>query len=183
MKVLELSSAHGGMLEIYRHFGHEILGNDHANFLHEGAEERPGHRTEIVTASTGGEAISQEITWPYRKIVESIDLPTTIFDAGKTPYPLEDKNVDYLMTFQAIEHYCHPLAWPALIDEFCRVARRAIIVMLNPLHGHLVNDNEYGIAFEDARKLLARFDRNGFRCTSVHIQWAQALGFKLTAAS
>lgn len=186
-KVFEMSTAHGAMLEIARHFGHEVLGNDFANRLDQ----------HDVSASTTHRKLSDEgfeekindpavkdgvaLDWPYRLIIESIDIPVTLFDAGHAPYPLEDKSQDVLICAQAIEHYCHPDHWMELMDEFCRITRKTIVIIMNPLFGHFADDPEYVASFEKFRHELQRYRRNGFTTTSCHILWSEALGFKLTA--
>lgn len=186
-KVFEMSTAHGAMLEVARYFGHEVLGNDFANRLHQhDVSASTTHRKlsdadfeQTVTDPVvkGGTALD----WPYRPIIEAIDMPITLFDAGHTPYPLEDKSQDVLICAQAIEHYCHPDHWMELMDEFCRITRKTIVIIMNPLFNHFADDTAYVTAFEQFRTDLQAYRRNGFTTTSCHIQWAEALGFKLTA--
>ena len=177
-RVLELSTAHGAMLEIYRHLGHEVLGADYANFEFEGADPNARQRDAERVTTPAAEVTDKEISWPYREFVEAIDLPVILFDAGRTPYPLDDKSQDYLLTFQAMEHYCHPSAWNQIITEFCRITTTAIVIMINPLHPHLAQIEGYTEAFDEARQMMRNWNACGFQCTSVHIQWGDALGFK-----
>ena len=44
-QVLELSTAHGGMLEVARHFGHGVMGTDYANFVY---TRTPGKRLRMA---------------------------------------------------------------------------------------------------------------------------------------
>ena len=186
--VFELSTAHGAMLEVCRHFGHNILGNDYVNMVSgqpgESSAYRPLNAQLAREKDDHGQKLAEvqfEQDWPYRQIIEALDIPITIFDAGFIPYPLESKSQDYLFCFQAIEHYAHPDHWPDLVDEFCRIARKAVIILLNPLYEDFAGKPGYADAFEAARRDLKCFDRNGFRCTAVQMHWGQALGFKLTA--
>ncbi len=187
--VLELSTAHGAMLEIFRHFGHEVMGTDYANMV---SEKHPGGSAIYRRVNDAafkrktddyGLNIDDDdmIDWPYRPIIDAIDLPVTLFDAGITPYPFDDKQYDYVMCFQAIEHYCHPRDWMQLVDEFCRIARKSVFIMLNPMQKKLAEDAEYSTEFNRFRLGMRNFRKNGFVCTSCHIHWSQVLGFKLTA--
>lgn len=186
-RILELSTAHGAMLEVYRHFGHQVIGNDFANFVGTGDDSTNFRQLDEevkrevddfgIRASEDGKFAD----WPYRPLTEAIGLPMSIFDAGRTPYPFEDKSQEYLLTFQAMEHYCHPGDWRKLLDEFCRIATTGVVVMLNPLHPHLSGREGYKEAFENARHMLRGYNANGFRCVAVQLAWSQALGFKLMA--
>lgn len=189
--VFEMSTAHGGMLEVCRHFGHSILGNDYLNFTMgqskgQGAVHRPLN-AEIADREVDdydlpvpkdGEPLSE---WCYRPIIEAMEIPMALFDGGKVPYPLEDKSHDYLFCMQAIEHYCHPDDWDEIIAEFCRISRRAIVIYLNRVPKHLAHQPDYVAAFDRARNRLRDWNSQGFECTNVQLRFQQALGFKLTA--
>jgi len=187
--VLELSTAHGGMLEVARHFGHSVMGSDFANMVY-----RRNNQPMAVFRDLNDQDFSRETDdhgipigaggisdWPYRHIIESIDLPMTIFDGGKTPYPFADNSYDVVMSFQAIEHYCHPKGWMDVVAEMCRISRRTVFLMINPMHPRLNTDETYEPAFDAFRLAMRDFDRNGFGCVATFINWNQALGFKLTA--
>lgn len=186
LEVLELSTAHGAVLEVLRHFGHRVTGNDYANFVASG-EGRALLRAPGETIS--GRAVDdygiplgpdgEAADWPYRPIIESIGIPMKLFDCGRLPWPIADKSVDVVLSLQAIEHYCHPSGWDEIVAEMCRVARRTVVVLLNPLRADLARDADYARAFETARLRLRDWDRDGFRCIGCHIAWGQALGFKL----
>ncbi len=188
--IFEMSTAHGGMLEVARHFGHTVLGNDFPNMLNNKQTElasthrRLNDETFVCETDNHGIQIPKDHKvhdWPYRPIIEAIDIPMTLFDAGRTPYPLADKSKDVLICMQSIEHYCHPQDWMLILDEFCRITRKTILIMLNPVIGHFANDPFYTECFEKARHDLHMYRRNGFRTTSCHIQWSQVLVFKITA--
>lgn len=186
--VLELSTAHGAMLEILRYYGHNVMGTDYANMAwsKDGAALAQFRKLNDPTFERERDDLGNYIDpvkpdWPYRHVVESIDLPMTIFDAGKAPYPFADKSYDVTMCFQAIEHYCHPDDWMDLIDEFCRISRRTVFVMLNRLIPEFRAKEDYNKAFNRFRLGMRNYRKNGFVCTGSFVHWDQALGFKLTA--
>lgn len=188
-RVFEMSTAHGGMLEVCRHFGHDVLGNDYLNFVQgqangEGAVHR-GVNEEITDREfddylrpipKDGSPVQ---SWAYEQIIKSIDVPIKLFDGGITPYPIDEKSQDVLFCMQAIEHYCHPDDWGVVLDEFCRITTESIVILLNKLPGHLEKQPEYVEAFERAKIALRDFDRNGFSCSAVHVYWGEALGYRL----
>ncbi|MGH1446463.1 MAG: class I SAM-dependent methyltransferase [Cognatishimia sp.] len=190
-RVLEMSTAHGGMLEVLRHFGHEVMGNDYANLLRSKGHGSALFRNLNDSSFTPkvddfGIALPEEgeelADWPYRKIIESINIPMALFDGGKTPYPFEDKSFDVLMCMQAIEHYCHPKDWMKVVDEFCRITNKTIIILLNPKMETIAGEpDDYAVAFDEARQALRQYRKNGFVCSSSHMMWGETLGFKLTA--
>ncbi len=186
--VLEMSTAHGAMLEVLRHYGHRVMGTDYANMAwsKDGAAmsqfrelNDPTFKREVD--DHGNPIDPQKPDWPYRHIVESIDLPMTVFDAGQVPYPFEDKSYDMVMCFQAIEHYCRPEDWMTIVDEFCRISRKSVFVMLNRLIPEFRAKKDYRQAFDSFRHELRSYRRNGFYCSGTFVHWDQALGFKLTA--
>ena len=184
--VLELSTAHGGMLEILRHYGHNVMGTDYANMVwsKDGAAQAQFRKLNdesfVREVDDRGNPIDPEKPdWPYRHIVESIDLPMTVFDAGQVPYPFEDKSFDMVMCFQAIEHYCHPTEWMALVDEFCRLSRKSVFILLNRLIPEFRARPDYLEAFTEFRRGMRSYNKNGFVCVASHIHWDQAYGFRL----
>jgi hypothetical protein len=186
--VLEMSTAHGSMLEILRHFGHRVMGTDYSNMVwsKDGAAMAQFRKLndESFTREIddyGNPIDPEKPDWPYRHIVESIDLPMTVFDAGQVPYPFEDKSYDMVMCFQAIEHYCHPEDWMTIIDEFCRISRKSVFVMLNRLIPEFRAKPDYNASFNAFRHQMRSYRKNGFACTASFVHWDQALGFKLTA--
>lgn len=182
--VLELSAAHGGMLEVLRHYGHNVMGSDYANMVSKrnGEEMRQFRKLNDKTFVRQEDDFGLPIDnadWPYRPICEAIDLPMTIFDAGKTPYPFDDKSYDYTMCFHAIEHYCHPDDWMDLVDEFCRITRKTVFIMLNRLVPEFRAKEDYNEAFTTFRRNMRDYNKNGFRCQATFVHWDSALGFKL----
>jgi len=188
LDVLELSTAHGAMLEVARHFGHNVMGTDYANMVwaKQGADmaqfrDLNDPSFDRKTDDNGRTIDRAQPDWPYRHITQSLDLPMTIFDGGEIPYPFEDNSYDVVMCFQAIEHYCHPDHWMALIDEYCRISRQTVFVLLNRLIPEFREIEDYRTAFHDFRRDMRSYDRNGFRCAGCFVHWDQALGFKLSA--
>lgn len=190
-KVLEMSTAHGGMLEVLRYFGHDVTGNDYVNMV-AGDEAglalyRPANAEGFERETDDyGLPVPQSGTalqdWPYRKIIEAMEIPMALFDAGKTPYPFDDKAFDVLLCFQAIEHYCHPDDWAKILAEFCRITQKTIFVMLNPKMERLPSEPEgYNAAYLRARMALRNFKAHGFICSGCFMHWGEPVGFKLTA--
>ncbi len=186
--ILELSTAHGAMLEILRHHGHNVMGTDYANMAwsKDGSAMSQFRKLnddsfEREVDDRGNTIDVEKPDWPYRHVVESVDLPMTVFDAGVAPYPFADKSYDMVMSFQAIEHYCRPEDWMSLVDEFCRISRKTVFVMLNRLIPAFREKEDYKNAFNDFRHGMRSYRKNGFVCTGSFIHWDQALGFKLTA--
>ncbi|GAA0309729.1 hypothetical protein [Rhodovulum strictum] len=187
-RVFELSTGHGAMLEVLRHYGHAVLGNDFANMVN-GSEDGgrsalralndPGFSRRIDDYGIPIPADGQIADWPYRPITDSIGLPMALFDAGHLPYPLDSGSQDYVLCLQAIEHYCHPGHWLAVVDEMCRIATTGVFVLLNPMMQSFAADPGYRAAFDTFRAGMRAYDRGGFRCVGVHLHWGQALGFKL----
>ena len=187
--ILEMSTAHGAVLEVLRHFGHEVVGNDFANMLqdNEGAKSsvlRPVNFAGDQRARDDyGNLIEGEKTlWPYKNIIDSIGIPMRIFDAGQTPYPVGDKEFDVTICLQAIEHYCHPDDWMVIVEEFCRITRNSIVILLNPpARAAQMAEDDYLASFNRARNDLRQYNSNGFRCVHSSIWFGEALGFKLMA--
>ena len=189
--VFEMSTAHGAMLEVLRYFGHSVLGNDFANMVRPtDTEERAqfrGLNDESFSRGVDDYGIPISVSrsdtpdWPYRSIIEAANLPMAVFDGGHVPYPLQDKSFDVTICMQAIEHYCHPRDWMAIIDEFCRVSNKTVLVMLNRLIGSLEADKEYAGDFNAFRRQMRGYHRNGFACTACFMHWGGANVFKLTA--
>jgi hypothetical protein len=188
--VFEMSTAHGAMLEVARHFGHEVIGNDFANmvFAKKGQEV-------ATTRSLNDKEFTREVDdwgfeisddpakqdWPYRHITEAQKIPMMIFDGGITPYPIKDKSVDVTMCLQSIEHYCHPDDWMTVIEEMCRITRRSIFILLNPMHKRFKDVKGYKESFDKARIGLRDYNANGFENVATHMHWGKAHGFKLVA--
>ncbi|WP_149139596.1 class I SAM-dependent methyltransferase [Gemmobacter caeruleus] len=185
-EVLELSTAHGATLEILRHKGHSVLGSDFPNFLgknneHDSRERGvnsfvPGlHRDDHGFVNDAGEAEG----WIYQPLIESLGLDVTLFDAGQVPYPFEDRRFDTLISFDAIEHYCHPRDWMKLVDEFTRLARRSVLIVTNPVQEHKLEDADYMAAFYAFQKAMRHYRRDGFECVTAGMYRHQLTVFKL----
>ncbi len=190
-RVFEMSTAHGGMLEVLRYFGHDVVGNDYVNLV---AGKEDGSRALFRDLNDGAfsrtkddyglsvPAENEALTdWPYRQIIESIKIPMKLFGGGITPYPVEDKEFDVLLCMQAIEHYCHPRDWIAVLDEFCRITRKSIVLLLNPMMSNLQgSERDYAEFYNQAKLEMRKYSRNGFVCSSCHIMWGEVVGFKFT---
>ena len=191
-RVLEMSTAHGGMLEVLRHFGHDVVGNDYVNLV-----STDENNNRALYRDVNDQSFTREVDdyglpvpkpgekledWPYRKIIESIKMPMSLFDAGQVPYPHRSKEFDVLLCMQAIEHYCHPKDWMTIVDEFCRITRRTIVLLLNPMLKNMGGaPRDYANAYRQAKLDLRSYRRNGFVCSSTHMMWGEPAGFKLTA--
>lgn len=184
--VLELSSAHGATLEILRHKGHRVVGNDFPNFLsrrntlHSGERrvntfDRGIHRDDHGFIDEEGEILG----WPYQRIIESLGLDVRLFDCGQIPYPLEDRSFDTLITFDALEHYCRPEDWMSLVDEFTRIARRSILIVTNAVQEHKLQDGPYMDAFYAFQKGMRNYRKGGFECLYAGLHRHQLTVFKL----
>lgn len=160
--VLEVSTGHGAMLEVLRHYGHNVMGTDYA--------------TETWSAESSR---SEKPDWPFRHVVESIDLPMTVFDNTDGYYPFETKSFDTTLCFQALEHTGHPDDWMSSIDEFCRISRKSVFVMLGDLNPKTRANSDYNYAVNSFRRELRSYRDNGFVCNGTFVHWGQALGFKL----
>ncbi len=192
-QVLEMSTAHGAMLEVLRHFGHEVTGNDYVNMVAATSNSAPVMFRDMNAAPAATRTLDDyglpipapgtpPVDWPYRKIIASTGIPMKLFDGGHTPYPFEDKSFDVVLCMQAIEHYCHPKDWLRIVQEFCRISRKTVVVLLNPLMANMKHaPDDYIEAYETARRALRDYDANGFVCISCHVQWGKAVGFKLIA--
>ncbi len=188
LDVLELSTTHGAMLEVARHFGHRVMGCDYANMV------MPRQGQEVTTLRPLNATLTRDLDdtglpiiegaqqdWPYRYICESIDLPISIFDCGIMPYPFADKSYDVTMCSQAIEHYCHPDDWMVVVDEMCRITRHSILLLLNTRHKKFDRNEGYAKSYDAFRLAMRSYDANGFRNVAVHMHWGKAVGFKLIA--
>ncbi|MCW1952408.1 MAG: class I SAM-dependent methyltransferase [Octadecabacter sp.] len=162
--VLEISTKHGAMLEILRHYGHNVMGTDYAT----------------ATWSTAAKGVDKP-DWPYRHVVESVGLPMTVFNNADAQYPFETQSFDTTLCFQALENTGHPDDWMSAIDEFCRISRKSVFVMLGHLNPKTRANSDYNYAFHSFRRELRSYRDNGFVCTGTFVHWGQALGFKLTA--
>lgn len=132
--ILEFSTAHGAMLEIWRALGHRVRGTDFE--VPEGQVKRyaamkPRMKSAFETEHSNPVAPDRP-GWAYQPVIESIGVEVDLFDAGSTPHPYPDKSFDYICCYQAIEAYAAPEDWGRVVAEFCRIARRGIVIGFNP---------------------------------------------------
>jgi len=182
--VLEMSTAHGATLEILRLKGHRTVGNDYANFLGQYGEPdtrcRPANDVDLTGYTDSHGNVAGEFGgWPYQPIIDSLGLDVRLFDAGRTPYPFEGKRFDSVLCFDALEHYCHPGDWLKIIAEFTRLARKSILLITNPVQGHLVDDEGYMSAFYGFQQAMRSYNRNGFQCVYAGLNRNQLTVYKL----
>lgn len=177
MDILELSTAHGAMLEIWRHFGHRVVGTDFPWLTPEKAYRQRRSLRRWQEAMLRDLALRPhdnpraEVVpgWPYQPIIESLGLDVRLFDGGVLPYPLADKSFDLVCCYQAIEAYARPARWREIVDEFCRIARKTVLIGFNPLGVGNASDTELAREAHAAWLALQRYDRNGFRTTFFEI--------------
>lgn len=184
--VLEMSTAHGATLEILRHFGHRVTGNDFPNFLGGQGDAdsrfRAANDLDLHSArddhglNSGEDAV---LNWPYQPIIESLNLDVRLFDAGHVPYPFDDKCFDTVLCFDALEHYCHPKDWLRIIEEFTRLARRSVLVITNPVQGHMLADEAYMADFYAFQSAMRTYASGGFICVHAGVNRHQLTVFKL----
>ena len=184
--VLEMSTAHGATLEILRHHGHRVIGNDFANFLGRkgGPDSRFRGANELDLAAAADDHLLNSgdgtvQSWPYQPIIESLDLDVRLFDAGHVPYPFETRSFDCVLCFDALEHYCHPKDWMMIIREFTRLARQSVLLITNPVQGQMVSDAAYMEHFYAFQTQMRRYNENGFQCVHAGVNRNQLTVFKL----
>lgn len=178
LDILECSTAHGAMLEIWQSYGHRCVGTDFA-WTTQGREKvkgkgkkRPWHDKllEEVKAGKSGAARKKIVPgWPYQPIIESLGLDVRLFDGGVKPYPFEDNSFDVVCCFQAIEAYTTPDGWMDTIREFCRIARQSVVVGFNPLPVETVETQPLLDAAKQAWLEIQRFNEGGFRTSFFEI--------------
>lgn len=164
LDILEFSTAHGAMLELWNALGHNAQGTDYCvpeefskryqPILIDNPVFQTAHSNSVEPVNQG---------WIYQPVIESINARVHLFDAGETPYPFEDKSFDYICCYQALEAYTIPEDWGRVVDEFCRIARRGIVIGFNPppLRGTTEATGWGGT--KQAWEGLRRYNKNGFR--------------------
>lgn len=177
-RILEMSTGHGASLEVLRFFGHEVVGNDYSNA---GLHVKDGQGT--TDRSFGDDVLNNadeaKSEWPYRAIVESIDVDVRLFDAGKHPYPVSDNEFEIVLCFDALEHYCHPRDWLHVINEFTRIASKTVVVEINPIRRERIDDRDYVLAVERFFQDILAYSEKGFRCVSTTTSFNQPRFLKL----
>lgn len=171
--VLEMSTTHGALLEVLRYHGHRVMGTDYAPVVWSSDPS-------VLEEGSVAEQMPRP-DWAYRHVVDSVDLPMTLLDAGAAPLPFRDKSFDTLICFRSMANYTHPEDWMELVEDFCRVSRKSVLVMLDRLAPNRHADFEYRNAFNRFREDMADFNQDGFTCTARFLEDDQLLGFKLTA--
>jgi SAM-dependent methyltransferase len=185
--VLEMSTAHGATLEILRRKGHAVTGNDFAAFFGTDSpvDSRLRRAGEIdltgLPDKDGLNAAGAITRWPYQPIIESLGLDVRLFDAGNPPYPFEDRSFDTVLCFDAIEHYCHPRDWMTIVAEFTRLARKSVLVVINPLNPFqdLAEVPGYAEAHRAFQREMRAYNARGFRCVLAGMHRHQVSVFKL----
>lgn len=174
LSCLELGTAHGGMLEIWRHYGHEAVGTDWpwraAREQWRAAREqlRPWQRGVLDDVRQKGHDNPRTETidgWAYQPIIEAMGLEVRLVDGRTWPYPFEDKSFDVVCAYQAIDAFGPPEAWTAIVAELCRIARRSVLVGYNPLPKDEAARPERQAAARGAWLKLQSFEAHGLCST------------------
>ncbi len=182
LDILEFSTAHGAMLEVWRHFGHRVRGTDFAGWPdnYNSNAKRPGFIDAAFAKTHENPRAAKNLGWIYQPIIESLGLEVDLFDAGALPYAYDNKSFDVICCYQAIEAYATPENWGLVVDEFCRIARQSIVIGFNPPPLKLREDPEHMAAARAATEALRSYDRNGFKCVFMEFGETRA-GFHPTA--
>lgn len=176
LDIIEFSTAHGAMLELWRHAGHRVRGTDFdgwpESYNHRSVP--PKHLKPTFEVEHTNPRQAENSGWVYQPIIESLALDVDLFDASQVSYSYADKSFDVVCCYQAIEAYAHPERWGEIVDEFCRIARRTVVVGFNNSPKVLRNDMIYMASFRAAVESLRRYDRNGFY--SVFLEFGETGG-------
>ncbi len=175
--VLEMSTAHGAVLEVLRHFGHEVTGSDYSNDYLRGKRDARTPFRDLGDDLADGSVDRGD--WPYRPIIDSLGLNVVTFDAGIIPYPFKQNAFDIVLCFDALEHYCHPKHWIRVVDEFVRLSRRTVVVEINPIRRELVEDEGYVGPVRNFYDQMRGYRKDGFRCVGTGTSFNQPRFFKL----
>lgn len=160
--ILEFSTAHGAMLELWRALGHRARGTDFVMPKPKRYAEMPKHFKVMFDQGHENPIAEDQPGWAYQPVIESIGVDVDLFDAGKTPYHYEDKSFDYICCYQALEAYAKPDDWDRVVSEFCRIARRGVVIGFNP-PGSGQETEEHWPHSRAAWEKLRTYDANGFR--------------------
>lgn len=169
LSCLEFGAAHGAMLEIWRALGHRTVGTDWP--WREGREavltpSRPWQhqaRAAVTEVSHDNPRAAPVPGWAYQPIVESLGLDVRLIDGRDWPYPFEDKSFDIVCAYQAIDAFAGPEKWTEIVAEFCRIARKAVVVGYNPLPLRHAEDPDKTAAARTAWLALSAFEAYGMR--------------------
>ena len=158
--ILEFSTAHGAMLELWRALGHNVHGTDYAMDPSQLRAFKPlDDKTRDCLERSHSYEVRPEVPgWIYQPIIESLNLDVTLFDASKLPYPFEDNSFDIVVCYQAIDAYAEPYDWTKITDEFCRIARSTVVIGFNatPIKQPMAHSAK-------GWEALRTYNRNGFR--------------------
>ena len=187
-EVLELSTAHGAILEILTHKGHRAVGTDYPNHLGRGAADSRTRDVNGLDLSgqpdthglNRGGAVSR---WPYQPIIDAIGAEVRLFDAGMLPYPLADASFDTVICLDAIEHYCHPRDWLQIVAELTRIARKSVLLILNPMQAQQEANPAYATPFRAFQRAMRSYDAGGFACVHAGLNRNELAVFKLMRLS
>jgi hypothetical protein len=182
LDILEFSTAHGAMLEVWRHFGHRVRGTDFGGWPEDYNKKasRPNFLGKLTASAHDNARAAQNLGWIYQPIIESLGLEVDLFDAGRLPFAYADKSFDALCCYQAIEAYSAPEHWGTIADEFCRIARQSIVIGFNPPSLKLRDDAAHMAIVREATDALRAYNRNGFKCVFMEFGETRA-GFHPTA--
>ena len=161
--ILEFSTGHGAMLELWRGLGHRVRGADvdHGKrmrraqaslALRDGAHFLQEHRNKRGEDRPG---------WRFQPVIESLGLEVDLFDPGRQSFPYDDKSFDFVCCYQAIESYAQPEDWDAILAEFCRIARRGVVIGFTPPTKLQASSKRMKL-LRHAWESLRCFDRHGF---------------------
>lgn len=162
LKILEFSTAHGAMLEIWNALGHDAQGTDYCVPKQFAKRYRPIDANHPVFQDLHSNPMKAvESGWIYQPIIESIGGKVHLFNAGQTPYHFEDNSFDYICCYQAIEAYALPDQWDRIVAEFCRIARRGVVIGFNPPPLRATQDNGWSCT-KAAWENLRKYKKTGF---------------------
>lgn len=107
MSVLDLSSGACALAELLPHLGHSVTLSD----FETGAGSR------------------------YGLIHDTLAVQPVRFDGRQRPFPFSDQCADVVTCFQAFDAYAtHPTAYPDILRELTRLARRKVVIVWNGTH-------------------------------------------------
>jgi hypothetical protein len=165
LDILEFSTAHGAMLEVWRHMGHQVRGTDFAGWPEDYGRKNRITRvfSDLLAADHDLPRAGSNFGWLYQPLIESLGLTVDLFDGGLVPYRYDSKSFDVVCCYQAIEAYGPPETWDAIAAEFCRIARKVIVIGFNPPPVSLRNNDDHAAQVRAATERLRRWNTGGFR--------------------
>jgi ubiquinone/menaquinone biosynthesis C-methylase UbiE len=178
--VIELSMGIGVFISYIRdELKHNILGTDYLNFCSSKSENKLEPTCENKNCChyrslndntwikplkdrTGASDIND---WRYKDDILKRNIPYKLFDGGYVPYPIKNKEFDFLICRAALEAYCHPNDWSKLIDEFVRITKKKIYLEMNGPPKYHNNDKSYCDAFKNGLNDIKNYNNNNFKTT------------------